>query len=433
MSSSTRTSSPSGSRPTSSSAAATASSSSSKSFPHSHITIPAQFHSMTAGAGAGLVASITTCPLDVVKTRLQAQHLRKGAEGYEDVNLIIKRIWGTSGAKGFYRGLGPTLAGYLPTWGIYFTVYDLVKDKAGTWATEHDFLRGNTAVVHIFAAMTAGATGTVLTNPLWVVKTRFMAQAGTVDSATRYRTTIGAIRSIYKTEGFRAFYKGLLPSLMGVSHVAVQFPLYEQAKSWADPGNGDHSSLSPGTILACSAFSKMIASLATYPHEVLRTRLQIRKSEASGESNKPNSGSSSSTSSSNSPQKSSLHPQSKPTPAPSSNPLLSHGQFHSPLVTGNQPPHPISVPAGPSMSNPLPNPLPRIELPKPPWYRQIVQSPRPGGVVDTFLAIKRQDGWRGFYRGLSINLIRTVPNSAVTMLTYELIMRRLSLASSTEQ
>lgn len=184
-----------------------------------------------------------------------------------------------------------------------------------------------------------------------------------------------------------------------------------------DPGNGDHSSLSPGTILACSAFSKMIASLATYPHEVLRTRLQIRKSEASGGSNKPHSGLSSSTSSSNSPQKSSLHPQSKPTPAPSSNPLLSHGQFHSPLVTGNQPPHPISVPAGPSMSNPLPNPLPRIELPKPPWYKQIAQSPRPGGVVDTFLAIKRQDGWRGFYRGLSINLIRTVPNSAVTMLT----------------
>lgn len=81
--------------------------------------------------------------------------------------------------------------------------------------------------------MTAGATGTILTNPLWVVKTRFMAQAILPPSAPRYKTTFDAVRTIYTTEGFRAFYKGLLPSLMGVSHVAVQFGLYEKTKAWA--------------------------------------------------------------------------------------------------------------------------------------------------------------------------------------------------------
>ena len=49
-----------------------------------------------------------------------------------------------------------------------------------------------------------------------------------------------------------------------------------------------------------------------------------------------------------------------------------------------------------------------------------------GGIIHTFLKIQRQDGWRGFYRGLSINLVRTVPNAAVTFLTYELIMRNLN-------
>ena len=44
------------------------------------------------------------------------------------------------------------------------------------------------------------------------------------------------------------------------------------------------------------------------------------------------------------------------------------------------------------------------------------QRKRPG-VVRTTKQIIHFEGWRGLYRGLSVNLIRTVPNSAVTMLT----------------
>ena len=105
--------------------------------------------------------------------------------------------------------------------------------------------------VHIIAAMTAGATGTIVTNPLWLIRTRFMvrlyivsqsgakadrsvqAQATSVDAAERYTNTWIAFRSIYKTEGWRAFYRGLAPSLIGVTHVAVHFPLYEKMKSWS--------------------------------------------------------------------------------------------------------------------------------------------------------------------------------------------------------
>ena len=39
------------------------------------------------------------------------------------------------------------------------------------------------------------------------------------------------------------------------------------------------------------------------------------------------------------------------------------------------------------------------------------------GIVGTTKMIVRLEGWSGLYKGLSINLIRTVPNSAVTMLT----------------
>ncbi|WVO17495.1 hypothetical protein L204_105188 [Cryptococcus depauperatus] len=371
-------------------------------FPHSIVQIPVQFHSMVAGAGAGLVSSIVTCPLDVVKTKLQAQAISRHAHGYESVEVIVKNIWRSRGFRGFYTGLGPTLAGYLPTWGIYFTVYDMVKDNLGSWAAHSGVPIANTSVVHIIAAMTAGASGTCMTSPLWVIKTRFMAQAGLPLDQARYRNTLEAIVDIYRHEGLRAFYKGLLPSLLGVSHVAVQFPLYEKAKSWADDGsNGDHSSLSPSTILVCSAFSKMVASLATYPHEVLRTRLQIRKSSGA-----------TATSSVNASQASY-----RPFPVPSvlASPPLAD-VYSPPLNTSTQ-----TLIAPPRSQS-----LPRITGSKRPGW-QLWHKPKEGGIIETFITIRKQDGWRGFYRGLSINLVRTVPSSAVTMLTYELIMRRLSL------
>ncbi|CAK9780296.1 unnamed protein product [Cutaneotrichosporon oleaginosum] len=199
------------------------------------IHVPPSLHSMVAGAGAGLVSSIATCPLDVVKTTLQAQSVARGDKGYEGVTKTIIRIYRQSGLRGFYRGLGPTIGGYLPTWGIYFTVYDFIKDRLRRvpLAVAHPDMS------HVVAAMTAGATGTILTNPLWVVKTRFMAQAILPPTAKRYRNTVQAFYTIYKNEGIRAFYKGLLPSLFGVSHVAVQFGLYEKSKSWAAHANVD--------------------------------------------------------------------------------------------------------------------------------------------------------------------------------------------------
>ena len=39
------------------------------------------------------------------------------------------------------------------------------------------------------------------------------------------------------------------------------------------------------------------------------------------------------------------------------------------------------------------------------------------GLIRTTKHIVTHEGWRALYRGLSVNLVRTVPNSAVTMLT----------------
>jgi len=84
------------------------------------------------GAMAGMASGIVTCPLDVIKTRLQAQGsfrrlMRPDAPTGAIYNGLIgtaKTIWVQDGVKGMYRGLGPMLLGYLPTWAVYMSVYD---------------------------------------------------------------------------------------------------------------------------------------------------------------------------------------------------------------------------------------------------------------------------------------------------------------------
>ena len=50
--------------------------------------------------------------------------------------------------------------------------------------------------------------------------------------------------------------------------------------------------------------------------------------------------------------------------------------------------------------------------------------------MQTILSILRHEGISGFYRGMGVNLVRTVPNSGLTILTYEVIMHYFATHSN---
>ena len=88
---------------------------------------PRQWIDGVAGATAGVVNAVFVSPLDVIKARQQL-----GArERYRTANLptLLKGVLRDEGPRGFFRGIAPTLLGYLTTWGIYFTVYKRIKRK----------------------------------------------------------------------------------------------------------------------------------------------------------------------------------------------------------------------------------------------------------------------------------------------------------------
>jgi solute carrier family 25 folate transporter 32 len=94
---------------------------------------------------------------------------------------------------------------------------------------------------------------------------------------------------MYSTEGILSFYSGLTPALLGLTHVAVHIPTYEYLRMkftgramGAARQEGQDDKEHWFGILSASILSKIVASSATYPHEVIRTRLQTQRRPTPG-------------------------------------------------------------------------------------------------------------------------------------------------------
>ncbi|ORX78565.1 mitochondrial carrier [Basidiobolus meristosporus CBS 931.73] len=261
-------------------------------------TKQAWLHFIAGGTG-GMIGASLTCPLDVVKTRLQSSLYKPTATMYSHAQRslvstvgvhvvetfgILRSIRYHEGVRGLFQGLGPSLVGVVPARAINFAAYGngkriLVEMNGGK----------ESSVIHLTAAATAGITTATITSPIWLVKTRMQLQAMSTTAPARYRNSLDCVGQVIRSEGIRGLYRGVSASYLGVAEGTLQWVVYEKFKSWiherrrvrygTEHCTENRSALDWFEYFAAAGSAKLLAAVVTYPHEVIRTRLRQGPSE----------------------------------------------------------------------------------------------------------------------------------------------------------
>ncbi|PVV01430.1 hypothetical protein BB560_002114 [Smittium megazygosporum] len=257
-----------------------------------------------SGFVAALASTAVLHPLDLIKIRLQVKDKEAGSIVGRSVRAF-KDITGASSAeipataskfqksifnlKRFYVGLSPNIAGNCVSWGLYFGWYNWIKQeisirqgtasgkKYGQNKQGASFL---SAKQHLFASSMAGVLTQLVANPFWVIKVR-MCQPRELKGSIEYKGVIDGLFKLWKAEGLKGYYKGLVPGIIGVSHGALQFMAYEEMKKYLvvkKYNSLQDSSFSYLEYLSMSTTSKLFAAAVTYPYQVVRTRMQSTES-----------------------------------------------------------------------------------------------------------------------------------------------------------
>lgn len=236
------------------------------------------------GAVSGAIGATIVYPIDLVKTRIQAQRNATGTSPKQYKNSIdcFAKIIGREGPLKLYSGLVPQLVGIAPEKAIKLTMNDLVRGLTKNKET-------GTIPLHaeILAGSSAGGAQVIFTNPLEIVKIRLQIQGQLIGKLNADGEVIvkRSAMQIVRQLGLAGLYKGVGACLLrDVPFSAIYFPTYAHLKSYFINNNNkshfdvkkpNHENIRTWQLLAAGAVAGMPAAYLTTPCDVIKTRLQL--------------------------------------------------------------------------------------------------------------------------------------------------------------
>ncbi|XP_002715499.1 mitochondrial adenyl nucleotide antiporter SLC25A24 isoform X2 [Oryctolagus cuniculus] len=217
---------------------------------------------LVAAGIASAVARTCTAPFDRLKVMMQVQSLKtrrmKLISGFEQ---MVKE----GGILSLWRGNGVNVFKIAPETAIKIGAYEQYKK----WLSFDDTRIG--ILQRFISGSLAGATAQTCIYPMEVLKTRLA-----VATTGEYSGITDCGKKLLKHGGVRTFFKGYLPNMLGiVPYAGLDLAVYELLKNyWLD--HYAENSVDPGImiLLGCSTLSHTCGQLASFPLNLIRTRMQ---------------------------------------------------------------------------------------------------------------------------------------------------------------
>lgn len=221
--------------------------------------------SVFCGGIAGVLSRTVTSPLEVVKVLSQV--------GTPETRFgflrTFNRIYRSEGLKAFWKGNGISCLRLVPYSAIQMAAFHnlvAVLDDA--------HMPSN---LNAKSWMVAGSGGNLiaalLVYPADMLKTRLIVQ-NVNPSLSNYHGIIHGFRKIWKTEGFVALYKGLLPTFLGVIPFAGgSFLAYEILDSSIAMSP---SGLTPMYMFVSGCLAAAVAKTLSFPFDTIRKKMQAQ-------------------------------------------------------------------------------------------------------------------------------------------------------------
>lgn len=213
---------------------------------------------LCAAALAGIVTATATNPIWVVKTRLQLQHTQ--AQKAEE-----------EARKRSIRNVQPSMQAANLSSRSFSTSSSNLKNSERN--------KGSLKVSPTRALSHRG-----ISTPFSNTRSFFQSQLPPPRPGIN---SLGMTMHIIRTEGINGLYKGMSASYLGVAEGTIQWVLYERLKSLSAPKvdsiqqsgffinrNEPSRARKWMNTVGAAGTAKLVASLITYPHEVIRTRLR---------------------------------------------------------------------------------------------------------------------------------------------------------------
>ena len=161
-----------------------------------------------AGFGAGLNVCIISTPIELVKSQLQLQYsndVKLYSGPIDCVRQVVKR----NGVLALWNGYAASLLFRSQFWILFggFEYYKRVHNR--------NFIL-NESLVSFLAGGLAANSFWMFAFPLDVIKNRIMGQNMMLSSGEKITkmTILGVVKSVYRNDGIRGFYRGFLPAFL---------------------------------------------------------------------------------------------------------------------------------------------------------------------------------------------------------------------------